>query len=238
MVPADLEFRPSRYNGKPNVENHLVLLVNLDAFPGLPLVKLRITSSEGAVTIGVDRSQKLEIKTQRDWLIPGSNVAKVVLPYWSTGWGARASIEAKAKKTDGKLALAICKIEFREQQGPNQYEDFSYEPIDRPVLGEAAGKYIYVNSRPSLHRTLFGNSQDTFDKSLEQSPIAQMRVASIVSDAVVYAVASTKYMKGGEKGLTIDEGDPITAVREFVEAKRYELDSKLVRVFLRGSLDD
>jgi hypothetical protein len=62
-----------------------------------------------------------------------------------------------------------------------------------------------------------------------------MRVASIVSDAVVYAVASKKYMKGGEKGLTIDPQDPITGVREFVEAKRSKLDSKIVRAFVKES---
>ena len=238
VVPADLEFRPSRYNGKPSVENQLVLLVNLDAFPGLPLIRIRIKEREGAVTIGTERSEHIEIKTQKDWLMSGGNVAKVVFPYWGTAWGAKATIEAKAKRTDGRLGLSQCKVEFRQQQGPNQYEDVVYEAIERQILGEAAGKYVYVNSRPSLHQRLFGDSQETFDKALEDSSIAQMRVAGIVSDAVVYAVATTKYMKGGEKGLTIDESDPITAVREFVEAKRYELDAKLVRAFLKDNFGD
>jgi hypothetical protein len=165
-VPVDLEFRPARYNGKPNLENQLVLLVNLDAFPGMPSVKLRIVTKEGAVTIGSDRSEKFEIKVQRAWLIPGTNVAKVVIPYWGTAWAAKATIEAKAKRTDGKVALAMCKVDFREQKGPDQYEDIVYEAIERPVLGEAAGKYVYVNSKPPLHQTLFGDSQDTFDRAL------------------------------------------------------------------------
>lgn len=233
-VPLDLEFRPARYNGKPSVENQLVLLVNLDAFPGMPNVKLRIVTREGAVSIGSDRSEKLEIKAQKAWLMPGVNVAKVVVPYWGTAWGARATIEAKAKRTDGKLALATCKVDFREQPGPDQYEDFEYLSIGRPILGEAAGKYIYVNSDPPLHRKLFGDSKETFERALESEPVAQMRVAAIVTDAVVYAVASKKYQKGGEKGLPIGN-EPITDVRAFVEAKRYELDSKIVRAFLKES---
>ena len=85
-----------------------------------------------------------------------------------------------------------------------------------------------------VHRSLFGDSQETFERALEVDPIAQMRMASIVTDAVVYDVASKKYHKGGEKGLTIGN-EPITEVREFVEAKRYELDSKIVRAFLKES---
>jgi hypothetical protein len=229
----DLEFRPVRYNGKPNIENQTVLLVNLEAFPGMPVIKFRILSSEGLVTVGPDRSQKFEVKAQREWIMQGSNIAKVVVPYWATAWGAKAEIEAKAKKTDGKLAVAKCKVDFREPSGSDKYEDFEYTSIGRQVLGEAAGKYIYVNSDPLVHQKLFGDSKETFEKALEADPVAQMRVAAIVADAVVYDVATKKYFTGGEKGLTISEQDPITAVREFVEAKRYELDSRIVRAFLK-----
>jgi hypothetical protein len=233
--PTDLEFRPSRYAGRPNIENHLVLLANMDAFPGMPLIKLRIASREGAVSIGDERLEKIEIKVKKEWIIPGTNIAKILVPFWGTAWGATAEIEGKAKRTDGKLALTRCKVDFKEQRGQNQYEDFEYTDIDRPILGEAAGKFIYVNSRPTLHRALFGNSQESFEEALENSNIAQMRIASIVTDAVVYAVASSKYGKGGEKGLTIDEKDPITGVRGFVKAKRYELDSKIVRAFVKDA---
>ena len=232
LPPADLEFRPARYSGKPNVENQLVLLANLDAFPGMPNIKLRIVDREGAVTIGTDRSEKLEIKVQKEWLIPGSNVAKVVVPYWGTAWGAKAEIEAKAKRADGKLALTKCKVDFREQRGANQYENIYYDALDRPILGEVAGKNIHVNSEPALHRKLFGESQDTFNQALLENSIAQMRVAGILCDAVVYAVASTKYRTGGEKGLDLSQ-DPVTGLRVFVEAKRYELEPKIVRAFLK-----
>jgi hypothetical protein len=233
-VPTDIEFRPARYNGKPNIENQLVLLANLDAFVGMPTIKIRIVDREGAVTIGIERSERLEIKTQKDWVVPGTRIAKVIVPYWATAWGAKAEIEAKAKRADGTLAFARCKVGFREQPGLSQYEDIWYEPLDRPVLGEAAQRYIYVNSKPPLHRNIFGDSQETFERALEVDSIAQMRVASIVTDAVVYDVASKKYHKGGEKGLTIGN-EPITEVRAFVEEKRYKLDSKIVRAFLKES---
>lgn len=232
-IPIDLEFRPSRYSARPNVENHLVLLVNLDAFPGMPVIKVRIVSKEGAVSLSDDRVESIEIKVKKEWTMSGTNIAKVLIPFWGTAWGARAEIEAKAKRTDGKKALTKCKVDFKEEHGQDQYEDFEYTEIDRPILGEAAGKYIYVNSKPGLHRTLFGESQESFEEALEKNNVAQMRVASIVSDAVVYAVASSKYRKGGEKGLPIDSNDPITAVREFVEQKRYELDSKIARAFVK-----
>jgi hypothetical protein len=236
LPPEDLEFRPARYSGKPNVENQLVLLVNLSAFTGLPTVKFRILNREGAVSIGTERSEKIEIKVEKDWLLPGGNVAKLVVPYFGTAWGAKAEIEAKAKRADGNLAFARCKVGFREQQGPDQYENIYYDALDRPILGEVAGKNIHVNSEPPLHRQLFGDSQDTFDHALEQNPIAQMRVAAIVSDAVVYAVASTKYHTGGEKGLDLGP-DPITGLRAFVEAKRYELEPKMVRAFFKENPD-
>jgi hypothetical protein len=233
LPPVDIEFRPAHYNGRPSVENHAVLLLNLDAFPGLPLVKFRVGTHEGAVSLGSDRLETLEIKVQRDFVIKGTRLAKTLLPYWATAWGSKATLEAKAKRSDGKTAVAVCKVDFREQSGKKQYEDILYEPLDRPVLGEAALRYIYVNSRPAFHRDLFGTTQETFDKALEESPIGQMRVASIVTDAVVYDVASKKYHKGGEKGLTIGN-EPISEVRAFVEAKRYELDSKIARAFIKS----
>ena len=234
LPPEDLEFRPARYNGKPNVENQLVLLVNPSAFTGLPIVKFRILTKVGAVSIGTERSEKIEIKVQKDWMLPGGDVAKVVVPYFGTAWGAGAEIEARAKTADGKPAFAICKVGFREQQGPDQYENIYYEALGQPSMGQVAGKNIHVNSEPPLHRRLFGDSQDSFDEALEQNPIAQMRVAAIVSDAVVYSVASTKYQTGGEKGLDLDP-DPITALRAFVEEKRYLLEPKMVRAFLKES---
>jgi hypothetical protein len=211
-----------------------VLLVNLGAFPGFPSVKFRIVNKEGAVSIGTQRTEKLEIKVEKNWLMPGGSVAKVVVPYWGTAWGARAEIEAKAKRADGKHAFAKCKVGFREERGPDQYENIYYDALDRPILGEVAGKNIHVNSEPPLHRQLFGDSQETFDQALEGDPIAQMRVAAIVSDAVVYSVASTKYHAGGEKGLDLGS-DPVTGLRAFVEAKRYELEPKMVRVFVKES---
>lgn len=236
VPPADIEFRPAHYYGRPSAENHLVLLVNLDAFPGMPLVKFRIASREGAVFLGADRLERVEVKVERDQVIKGSRIAKILLPYWATAWGAKATIEAKAKRGDGRYALATCKADFREHSGKNQYDDIVYEPLDRPVLGEAALQFIYVNSKPPLHRILFGETQESFDRALEANPVGQMRVASIVTDAVVYDVASKKYRKGGEKGLTIGS-EPISDVRSFVEAKRYELDSKIARAFLKDIAD-
>ena len=230
--PADVEFRPAHYNGRPNVENHAVLLVNLVAFPGMPVVRFRVGAHEGAVSLGTDRLESLEIKVHRDLVMKGTRVARILLPYWATAWGAKATIEAKAKRADGRNALSACKVDFREQSGKSQYEDILYEPLDHLVLGEAALRYIFVNSKPPLHRELFGNTQESFNKALEENPIGQMRVASIVTDAVVYDVASKKYHKGGDKGLTIGI-DPITEVRAFVEAKRYELDSKIAKAFLK-----
>ena len=210
------------------------MLVNLDAFPGLPNVKIRIVDKEGAVSIGSEGSEKFEIKVEKAWLLPGSKVAKVVVPYWGTAWGANAHIEAKAKRTDGKIALAKCKVVFREQEGPNVYEHFEYMSIGRPILGEAAGKYIYINSDPPLHRRLFGDTRESFDSALETDPAAQMRVASIVTDAVIYSVAEKKSHMGGDKGFTIGT-EPVSDVRAFIEAKRFDLDLKIVRHFLKES---
>src|SRR6266508_1956618 len=53
--PTDIEFRPAHYNGRPSVENHVVLFVNLDAFPGMPVVRFRVGVHEGAVSLGADR---------------------------------------------------------------------------------------------------------------------------------------------------------------------------------------
>jgi hypothetical protein len=236
VPPVDIEFRPAHYYGRPSVENHFVLLVNLDAFPGMPLVRFRIAAREGAVSLGAGRLERVEVKVEREHVIKGSRIAKILLPYWATAWGAKVTVEAKAKRADGRYALATCKADFREQSGKNQYDDIVYEPLDRLVLGEAALQFIYVNSKPPLHRILFGETQESFDKALEENPIGQMRVASIVTDAVVYDVASKKYRKGGEKGLTIGS-EPISDVRSFVEAKRYELDSKIARAFLKDVTD-
>ena len=232
VVPPDIEFRPARCSGKPHAENQLVLLVNLDAFPGFPSVKFRIVDQEGAVTIGLTRSDRVEIKADRGSLIQGHNVAKITVLYWGTAWGARAKVEAKAKRKDGVIAIATCRVDFREPSGQDQFKEFFYEPLGRSILGEAAGEFIYVNSDPPFHQKVFGTTQASFEKALEDDSVAQMRVAAIVTDAVVFAVASKKYAIGGEKGLHLGD-DPVTGVREFIEGKRYELDAMLVRAFVK-----
>ncbi len=226
--PENLEFTASRFSGDPNRQNTATLLVNLDAFTGMPEVTFWLEEAVGNIALG-EGTPRTQVKVSQVHLVTGWNVARVPVKFRGSGWGQRATLCAKAKRRDGQFAFAKCRLKFERQPGDERFRNFWYYDLDRPVLGDVAGDILYVNSGYALHRQIFGETQADFDERLEVDPIAQMRAAAVVVEVAVYHAATMKHMAGGASGLQIDPADPIGSLRSYVEESRMKLEPQVMR---------
>lgn len=224
--PEDIGFTQLRFSGDPNRSNRAVLLVNLDAFSGMPEVTLSLEDIEGNVSLVVDGQRSLLLKVTPEDLMKGYRVARLLVPFRATGWGQNAVLRARAKRADEKFATAKCKLLF-EHAGHEKFSNFHYEDLDRAVLGDVAGDKIYVNAGYSLHRKIFGTTEEDFNRSLEVDPIAQARAVSVLVDTAVFHTATTRHREGGKKGLQINPDDPISSLRVYLDESRFKLEPKV-----------
>lgn len=234
-VPEHIEFTASLFSGKPNRENKATLLVNLDAFPGKPEVTFWLEDVVGSVKLS--GGKRLQVKVSGADIISGSRVARLTVTYKGNAWGQRAVLFAKAKKTDGSEARAKCRLKFDIPEDSNKFSDIRYHDLERNVLGDVAENILYVNSGYSLHKQIFGETEEQFYQSLENDVAAQIRAATILVEAVIYNAASTKWLAGGKKGLDVRQNDPVGSVREYVEGSRTKLEGKIYRSLVIGPRD-
>jgi hypothetical protein len=223
--PEDVEFAQHRFSGDPNRSNTAALLVNLAAFSGMPEITSSLEKIEGNLTLA-DGKKSVVVKVTAAHMITDYNVARVLVPFRAAGWGQNAILRARAKRADDKFAAATCKLIF-EHPGNDTFSNFHYEDLDRDVLGDVAGDKIYVNAGYSLHRKIFGATEDDFNRSLEQDPIAQARAVSVLVDTAVFHTATTRHREGGKKGLQINPDDPIGSLRGYLDESRFKLEPKV-----------
>lgn len=229
VPPEDIAFAAFRFSGDPNrFNNNAALLVNLAVFTGMPEISFWLEEVAGNVSLeeGVDRTS---IKVSSTHLIEGTNVARLLVPFRATGWGQNAVLRAKAKRADGKMAHAKCKLKFERLPGDQKFSNFLYEDLGRSILGDVAGDKLYVNSGYALHRQIFGDTEDDFNRSLETDPIAQVRAVSVLVETAVFHTATTKHQAGGRKGLHIDPDDPIGSLRPYLDESKMKLEPKVYR---------
>ena len=226
--PEDIAFAAPRFAGDPNRLNKAVLLVNLAAFTGMPEVSFWLEENVGNVTLG-DGVDRVYVKVKPENVMEGQQVARVAVPFKATGWGQRSVLCAKARRSDGKHAYAKCRLKFEHQLGNQKFSNFHYEDLDRPVMGDVAGDKLYINAGYALHRQIFGDTEEDFNKRLETNAIAQMRAATVLVETAVYHAATVKHQAGGAKGLHIDPEDPIGSLRPYVEEGRMKLEPRVFR---------
>ena len=226
--PEDIEFSAAHFSGHPNRLNNAVLIVNLSAFNGLPEVTFWLEEKLGNVALGEESLKRLQIKVTKD-LVSENNLARVPLLFKGTGWGQRAVLCAKAKRKDGKVAYAKCRLRFEQPKGKDKFSDFYYDDLRRNVLGDVADDKIYINAGYGPHREIFGITEDDFNRRLESNPIAQMRAAFVLVETVVHHTASVNYGEGGNKGWQIEPSDPVTSFRMYLDERRMKLEPSVLK---------
>ena len=138
--------------------------------------------------------------------------------------GQRASLYAKAKLRDGSQARTKCRLKLEHESANDKFSEIRYEDLERDVLGDVAENILYVNAGYGVHRDIFGDTEDDFNKSLETRSMAQLRASSILVETVkMHHAAVTKWQEGGKKGLQLQQNDPIGSVRGYVEESRMKL---------------
>jgi hypothetical protein len=226
--PEDIEFSASHFSGYPNRLNTAILIVNLNAFTGLPELTFMLEEKLGSVGLGDEALKRLQIKVTRD-LVSENNLARVPVSFKGTGWGQRALLSAKAKRKDGKVAYAKCRLRFERPKGKDKFSDFVYDDLRRNVLGDVAENIIYINAGYSPHREIFGITLEDFNRNMESNPIAQMRAAFVLVETVVHHAASTNYGEGGNKGWQIEPTDPVTSFRTYLDERRMKLEPSVLK---------
>jgi hypothetical protein len=233
--PEDIEFSASHFSGYPNRLNKAVLIVNLNAFTGLPELTFWLEEKLGNVGLGEEALKRSQIKVTKD-LVSENNLARVPVSFKGTGWGQRAVLCSKAKRKDGKVAYAKCRLIFERPKGKDKFNDFYYDDLRRNVLGDVAEDKIYINAGYGPHREIFGVTEDDFNRNLESNPIAQMRAAFVLVETVVHHTASTNYGEGGNKGWQIEPTDPVTSFRTYLDERRMKLEPSVLKA-LASKLD-
>jgi hypothetical protein len=230
QLPQNIEFASSHYNGSPSRPNKAVLIVNLTSFTGMPEIKFWLDETVGKITLGDEEDQSvLHIKLKEQHRTGDPHIARVPIAFKGSGWGQHAVLWASAKLSNGDLARARCKLRLQRPPGDNKFSDFHYEDLRRNVLGDVAGDLLYVNAGYGVHRQIFGLTEDEFNRQLEIHPIAQLRAASVLVDAIVHHTATTSYLAGGAKGIQIDPADPVGSFRTYFEDRRMKLEPALIR---------
>ena len=217
---------------EPNRASNAALLVNLQSFDGLPSIQFELAEIEGRVTLQ-DELLKLDVRVTEAHKIIGTEIARVVVPFTASGWGQNAILRAKAVRKEGKTAEAKCKLRFERPEGNQRFNDFLYEDLERNVLGDVAGDKIYVNSGYPLHREIFGDTEEDFQRSLETDSRAQIRAVSVLVETAVFHTATAKIRTAGKKGLYIDADDPIGSLRPFMDESKMKLEPKLYQALVK-----
>lgn len=230
--PEDVAFTAPRYTGDPSrTRNTASLLVNLDRFNGMPTVTFSLEEIVGKVTLG--EGERLDVKITQAQVMAGYNVARIVVSFNATGWGQSANLRARTKCADGKIAEATCKLKFEKTQGDQKFSNFLYEDLGRQVLGDVAGDKLYVNSGYSLHREIFGKTEEEFHQSLEADPKAQTRAVSVLVETTVFHTATTRHQAGGKRGLQISPDDPIGSLRPYLDENKMKLEPKIYQALVK-----
>ena len=232
--PEDIAFTAHRVSGEPNRISHAALLINLAAFAGMPEVRFQLTDVVGGVSLGGGKTS-LAVRVTSENLIRthnGQRIARLSVPFSAPGWGQNAVLKAQAKRADGAIAHAKCKLIFEPPKGDDKFSNFHYEDLGRPVLGDVAGDKLYVNSGYALHRKIFGDDEDVFNSRLETDPIAQARAAAVLVETAVFHTATTKHHAGGKKGLHIKPEDPIGSLRPYLDESKIKLEPKVYQALV------
>ncbi len=227
--PEDIDFVSSHFAGQPARANKAVLLVNLDAFTGMPEIKFWIEDVVGSVTLEQTEEGRVQIKVNEEHVTEQRRLARVPVTFQGTGWGQHALLWASAKRRDGKVVRARCRLRFHRPSGEDKFTDFHYEDLGRNVLGDVAGNQLYINAGYALHRQIFGATEDEFNRQLETNSIAQMRAAAVLVETSVHHTATVSYFAGGAKGIQIDPADPVGSFRTYFEERRMKLEPSVVR---------
>ena len=235
--PANIEFATANVPGQPGRRNRAVLVVNLDAFIGMPEITFTLERKLGNVTFPGGASDHIKVKVTTAHVVQGKNVARVPIAFDGSAWGQHADITARAKVADGTTVFAKCHLKFERPDGSQKFNDFRYVEFDRPVLGEVAGDKLYINASYPVHKQIFGPDETEFNQRLEKDGYAQLRAATVLVETAVYHAATVTYRAGGKKGWELDDEDPVGSFRQYFEGRRMRLEPQIVRA-LCAQLND
>jgi archaellum component FlaG (FlaF/FlaG flagellin family) len=228
VPPEDIDFAESRFSGQPNRLNKATLLVNLEAFTGMPEITFWLEETLGNVSLEESAEKRIKVKVTETMVSEGL-IARVNVSFNGTAWGQKAILRAKGKRKDGQTVRAKCRLVFHRPKGNDKFSDFWYEDLGRNILGESAEDKIYVNAGYRPHQEIFGVTQEDFDSQLESNPVAQMRAVTVLVETVVQRTAADNYQAGGKNGWQLDPNDPLTNLRTYLDERRMKLEPLVLK---------
>lgn len=236
MAPAEMEFRPRETRGQPNRNNSVTLYVNTLAVPLGRKIRFQVEISHGAITLNENgnKVEELSVVFDRSQIIPSTNVGRISISWRGSGWGQSARLVAETKKPDGTRAqaVAILVLEQPEETG-GMIREVRYRDLQNEKCSDLVDGVIYINSAHCLNRSVFGATQEEYNRLIEKDRTAQYRFSALVVEQAVFALAESEVTKNK---LQINPAAPVTSIREFVDQHTNDLAPKVLKAVMTGTL--
>lgn len=236
---SGLEFSPPESRSAPNRIGTLALLVN----PALVPVgtDLRIHHAGGDKSVRLVNPNRedvdgLTVQFTKSHLLPGDRVGRLVVGYRGYGYGQRATVRANCFLTTKKAFSAEARVSIEESRTPagGVFKDIKYSDLPAGMAKSASELdpmtgTIIVNRLHSVNRAVFGTDQKSFSKAVDESPVAQMRLAEVVVDQCLYYMLAVGYQNGE---VPLGQDDPVGNLRRQLEQYKFEISEEVFRHFV------
>lgn len=193
---SGLGFSPPDSRSAPNRIGSLVLLIDPAIVPiG---TDLRIHHAGGDKSVKLVNANRedvdaLTLHFLKAHLLPGDRVGRLVIGYRGYGYGQRATVRANAFLTAKRTISAEAHVSIEESRTPpgGVFKDIKYSDLPAGMAKSASELdpmtgTIVVNRLHGVNRAVFGLDQKTFSKAVDESQVAQMRLAEVVVDQCLY----------------------------------------------------
>lgn len=232
VAPEEMEFRPKESKGQPHRTNNIVLYVNSSTIPVGRKIKLTVEKSTGQIGLleeGKEIVDGISVTFQREHIISGTNVGRILIPWRGTGWGQAARILAETKKPDGSLAHAVAKIVVEQPDDSGGFiKDVKYQELRSEKCSDLVDGIIYINSHHYLNSVVFG-AEHEYAGRIDRDRTAQYRLATLVVEQSVFRLAEEDYTRNK---LPIINRAPVTSIREYVDQKTHKIAPQIIRVLM------
>lgn len=243
IVPPEngLEFSPAESRSAPNRIGTLALLVNPAMIKVGTDLRVRLAAGDKAVRLVSstrDDVDSLTVRFADTHLLPGGRVGRVPIGYRGYGYGQRATVRVDSLATSKRLVSAEAQVSIEETRTPpgGVFKDIQYKDLPAGMAKSASELdpmtgTIIVNRLHVVNRSAFGTDQKSFGKAVDESAVAQMRLAEVVVDQCLYYMLAVGYQNAEIK---LDQDDPIGNLRRQLEQYKFEISEEVFRHFVGG----
>ncbi|NIM06360.1 MAG: hypothetical protein GTO55_08125 [Armatimonadetes bacterium] len=243
LLPPEngMEFRPTLASASPHRKGVTFLFIDTKRIPIDSEIHIRMEKGPGGLALLTgDETSVLALPPLRvssSHLVKDmKNIARIPVYFRGQAKGQEREIVAKAKGSNRHKYHASATVQVRESEQPvgGEFREPDYRRLDPPLVSRFDEGIIWVSSAHPLNRAIFGTDRESFWRAIEDSQTAQVWLADVILQEAMYHTLATKFHQGGKKGFTLDEHDPVGAVRKQMESWKHEEGGEVFRTLVNG----